>query len=82
MYGNIMYEVARQRVAERERDARAAAAAHRDRAAARGRRRKQADEIATPAIPDYADDIFAAAGDSVPAPREEMSSGRHARSGK
>jgi hypothetical protein len=83
MNGNAMYEVARLRIAEQQRAAREAGEARGRRAAARARRaRKEAPEtIATPVIPDFAEEMFAATGDTVPAPRPENPRGRHARSG-
>jgi hypothetical protein len=81
MYGNAMYEVARQRVAEQQRDARTARQAREQRAALRASRRakKEAREaIATPVIPDFAHEMFGPARDAVPAPREEAGRGRHA----
>jgi len=81
MYGNAMYEVARQRVAEQQRDARQAREAREQRAALRASRRakKEARQaIATPVIPDFAHEMFDAAGDAVPAPRHEARRGRHA----
>jgi hypothetical protein len=73
MNGNLMYEMTRQRIAEQQRAVQRAAEAHERRAAARGRRGKAeaSGEIATPAIPDFADDMFGAARDAVPVPREE-----------
>jgi hypothetical protein len=81
MNGNVMYEVAKlrmadmQRAAQRSRDARVA------RSAARGRRARATalETVATPVIPDFAEEMFAMTGDAVPAPRQEH--GRHARSG-
>jgi hypothetical protein len=83
MNGNSMYEMAKQRMAERQRAAQQAGEARLLRAAARGRRaRKEATEaVATPVIPDFAEEMFDAARDSVPAPRQEATRGRHARSG-
>ena len=68
MYGYLMYETAKQRMAEQQR---AAQRVREARAAARGRRaRKEAPEaVATPVIPDFADEMFEAARDAVPAPR-------------
>lgn len=81
----MMYEVARQLIAERQRNARQAGEAYQQRAAAREQRaaarrsRKRAREIvAAPVIPDYAHEMFGAEQDAVPALREEAS-GRHAR---
>ena len=37
------------------------------------------ETVATPVIPDFAEEMFAMTGDAVPAPRQEQ--GRHARSG-
>lgn len=71
MNGNLMYEVARQRMAEQRRTAREAGEAGARRAAARrGRRaRAEAPEAAgLPAIPDFAHEMFEAARDAVPAP--------------
>ena len=80
MNGNLMYEMARQRMAERQRAAQQAGEARSLRAIARLRRSKAApaEEIATPAIPDFAAEMF----ETVPAPREEEADGRHARSGR
>jgi hypothetical protein len=79
-----MYELAKQRIAEQQRAARAAGEARSWRAAARGRRGKTeaAAAVGTPAIPDFADEMFEAARDAVPAPRQEEADGRHARSGR
>ena len=82
MNGNVMYEVAKLRIADMHRTARQARAAHDAREAARSRRaRKEAPEtVAIPVIPDFAEEMFAA-GDAVPEPRPENTRGRHARSG-
>lgn len=71
MQGNAMYEVARQRIADQQRAARQAGEARQRRAAARGRHaRKEAPEtIVTPAIPDFAEEMF-----------DNETGGRHARS--
>jgi len=83
MQGNMMYELARARIAEQERAARQAGEARRQRAEARAARRKSRQaEPAMPAIPDYADDLLDVARDAVPAPREEAPHGRPARSGR
>jgi hypothetical protein len=84
MNGNSMYEVARLRIAEQQRAAQQAGEARQRRAAARGRhaRRGAAEVVATPAIPDFADEMFDAGRDAVPAPRREDGRGRHARSGR
>ena len=82
MNGNVMYDVAKlrmadmQRAAQRSRDARVA------RESARGRRARMRalETVATPVIPDFAEEMFAA-GDAVPEPRPENTRGRHARSG-
>jgi hypothetical protein len=81
MNGNLMYEVARQRIAEQQRAARQAGEARERRAIVRGRRaRKGAQEtIAAPAIPDFAHEMFEDGQDAVPAPRQESGDGRHAR---
>lgn len=85
MNGNLMYEMARQRIAEQQRAAQRATEAHERRAAARGRRgkAKAAEEVVTPAIPDFADEMFGTARDAVPAPREEKEDvrGRRAQTG-
>ena len=81
MYGNAMYEVARQRVAEQQRAARQAGEARQQRAAARASRRAKKgtpDTITAPVIPDFAHEMFDAARDAVPAPRREHPRGRHA----
>jgi len=84
MNGNSMYEVARLRMAEQQRAARQAGEARQRRAAARGRhaRKEAAEVVATPTIPDFADEMFDAGRDAVPAPRREDGRGRHARSGR
>ena len=79
MHGYLMYEAAKQRIAEQQRAAqqvREAREARAARAAARGRRaRKEAAEaVATPVIPDFADEMFESA--------QETTRGRHARSGR
>jgi hypothetical protein len=77
MNGNLWYEVAKQRVADRQRAARQASEAREARASARARRaRDKAHETAAaPAIPDYAHEMFADLGDAVPVPRRD--GGRH-----
>jgi hypothetical protein len=72
MNGNLWYEIARQRVAERQLAARQAGEARQMRAAARERRARDRAQAATvaPAIPDYAHEMFAELGDAVPAPRQ------------
>ena len=72
MNGNVMYEVARERIADLHRAARRADEAREVRAAARSRRtRKEAAEtIITPVIPDFAEEMF-----------PEQTGGRHARAG-
>ena len=81
MNGNLMYEMARQRIAEQQRTARQASESREQRAAARGRRarKEQAAEIVAPAIPDFAHEMFETARDTVPAPRQESGRGRRAR---
>ena len=80
MNGNVMHDVAKLRIADMHRAAQQARDA---RLAARGRRARAAapETIATPVIPDFAEEMFAAAGDAVPEPRQENPRGRHARSG-
>jgi ATP/maltotriose-dependent transcriptional regulator MalT len=79
MNGNLMYEMARQRIAEQQRAARQAGEARERRAAARGRRAKAKapEAIVTPAIPDFADEMFETARDTVPAPRTNPLPGGH-----
>jgi hypothetical protein len=81
MNGNVMYEVAKLRMADMQRAARRSRDARDAREAARGRRARVTalETVATPVIPDFAEDMFAMTGDAVPAPRHEQ--GRHARSG-
>jgi hypothetical protein len=81
--GNLMYEMARQRMAEQGRSARQAGEARGRIAAALSRRgRRPRPEAATlPAIPDYAHELLAA-GDTVPAQRHEAAPGRSARTGR
>ena len=87
MNGYMMYEVAKQRMAEQHRAAeqrqaaRQAADARKARAGGRGRRGTQETTVA-PVIPDFAYQLLEAmARDAVPAPRQEATRGRHARSG-
>jgi hypothetical protein len=83
MNGNLMYEMAKSRIAEQERHAIAAGEARRQRAEARGRHRKSREaEPVAPSIPDYAEELLEVARDTVPVPREETPDGRHARSGR
>jgi hypothetical protein len=71
MHGNLMYEMARQRIAEQRRTAQRAGKAREWRAIARGRRaRDEATQAPVPpVIPDFADEMFDKR--AVPAPREE-----------
>ena len=87
MNGNLWYEVARQRAAERQQAARQAGEARQARqarATARERRaRDKAQETTVaPAIPDYAHEMFAELGDAVPASRQEDERGRQTRAGR
>jgi hypothetical protein len=78
---NAMFELARQRVAEQQRAAQQAGEARQQRAAARASRRARKtrqETIAAPAIPDFAHEMFDAAGDAVPAPRREAPGDSHA----
>jgi hypothetical protein len=86
MNGYVMYEVAKQRIAEQHRaaeqrqTARQAVAARKARTNGRGRRAKQETTVA-PVIPDFAYQLLEAiAPDAVPEPRQEATRGRHARS--
>jgi hypothetical protein len=80
MNGNLMYEMARQRIAEQQRAARQASEARGLRSG--GRRRRARDEaaetVATPAIPDYPHEMFT----TVPEPRKEAADGGRTRSGR
>jgi len=78
MNGNLWYEIARQRVADRQRDARQASTARRARAAARARRGSERAQqaAAAPVIPDYAHEMFTELGDAVPAARQGAGHGR------
>ena len=59
MNGNAMYEVVKQRIAEQQEEARRASVARQQRAAARGSRsRKENASVVTPAIPDFAHEMF------------------------
>ena len=84
MNGNLWYEVARQRVADRQRSAQQASLAREARAANRARRaRDKASEApVAPAIPDYAHEMFAELGDAVPTPRREAGDGRQTPAGR
>ena len=66
MNGNLWYEIARQRDADRQRDARQAGQARQARAARRARRaRDKAQEAAAATVvPDYAHEMFAELGDA------------------
>ena len=78
MNGNLWYEAARQRVADKQRDARQASEARQARAAARARRasdRAQESPV-TPAIPDYPHEMFAEM------PRQEAAHGRRSQSSR
>jgi hypothetical protein len=82
MNGYAVYEVARERIAQQQRDARQAGRARAQRAAARAARRAKKgarEAIATPVIPDFAHEMFDVARDAVPRPRQEAGRGRHAR---
>jgi hypothetical protein len=92
---NIMYEVARQQMAEQRRAAREAGEAQRLRAAAREARKAQRpargrhsrpgtpEEAVLPAIPDFPHELLSSAtGDTAPAPRPVPVRGRHARTGR
>lgn len=81
MNGNMMYEVAKQQIAERQRAAREAGEARARRAAARERRAKRApgQEIVVPAIPDFADQMFEVAREGV---SQQEGRRRRARSGR
>ena len=80
MNGNVMYDVARLRMADMQRAAQRARDARDARAAARARRARERALETVPVIPDFAEEMFAA-GDAVPEPRPENTRGRHARSG-
>ena len=84
MNGNLWYEVARQRAAERHQAARQAGEARQARAAARERRARDRAQQTTvaPVIPDYAHEMFAELGDAVPASRQEDERGRQTRTGR
>ena len=83
MNGNLLYEMAQQRIADHQRAARTASLARTARAAAREQRAKAtaAERIAMPVIPDFPAEMFESAQGTVPAPREEETGGRPARSG-
>lgn len=83
MHG-IMYEVARQRIADQRRAAVKDGEGRVSRAAARARRAKNkaAEPITIPAIPDYAHELLAAAArETAPAQRQDAGRGR-ARAGR
>ena len=75
MNGNLWYEVAKSRVAERQQAARQAGEARQARSARGRHARDRAQAVVTPAIPDYAHEMFPELGDAVPAPRQ--AAGRH-----
>ena len=74
MNGTLMYEMAKQRMTERNQAASRSLAVRAARDAARGRNK---DEVALPAIPDFAHELLAA----IPGSRPEDPRGRHARAG-
>ena len=87
MNSYMMYEVAKQRMAEQHRaaeqrrDARLAADARKGRANGRGRRGRQetTETTGVPVIPDFAYQLLEAmARDAVPAPRQDATHGWHA----
>jgi len=83
MNGNLMYEMAKSRIAEQQRHAIAAGEARGQRAEARGRHRKSREaESVVPSIPDYAEELLDVARSTVPEPREEVPNAGHARSGR
>jgi hypothetical protein len=84
MNGNLWYELARERTADRQRAARQAGEARQARAAARARRARDTAHETTvaPAIPDYAHEMFADLGDTVPAARPDGERGRRTRAGR
>jgi hypothetical protein len=84
MNGDLWYEVARQRAADRQRDARQAGEVREARAAARARRARDRAQQASvgPAIPDYAHEMFAELPDAVPTPRQEAGRGRRTRTSR
>ena len=84
MNGNLWYEVARQRVADRQRAARQAGLAREARAATRAQRArdKASQAPVAAAIPDYAHEMFAELGDAVPTPRREAGDGRQTPAGR
>jgi hypothetical protein len=82
MNGNVMYDVARLRVADMQRAAQRARKARDAREARRGRRARvrALETVPTPVIPDFAEEMFAATGDAVPEGSPKTTRGRHARS--
>jgi hypothetical protein len=75
MNGNLMYEVAKQRMAERHQAASRARDARAARDAARGR---NSGEVTRQAIPDFVHELLAA----IPAARPEDERGRRTRAGR
>jgi hypothetical protein len=84
MNAHLWYQIAKERSADRQRDARLAGEARVARAA--GRARRGADRarqaVVAPAIPDYAHEMFAELGDAVPASRQEAGRGRRSRTSR
>lgn len=70
MNGNVMYEVARQRIAEQQRAARQASEERQRRAIAHSRHagKEKQETVVAPAIPDFADEMFDPARGAAPAP--------------
>jgi hypothetical protein len=85
MNGNIMYEITRQRIADRQRATAAAAEARKQAKTARRRnaRTAAAKPAVLPAIPDFAHQLLdGATQDAVPAQRPEAGRGRDARTSR
>jgi hypothetical protein len=84
MNGNLWYEVAKQRAAERQQAARQAGQVRAARAAARAARAagRAQRAVVAPAIPDYAHEMFEGVRDAVPAPRQQDGRGRHTRASR
>jgi hypothetical protein len=82
MNGNLMYEMARQRIAEQQRAAQRPGKERREAGRGRRARAKGPEAVAAPVIPDFAHEMFDVPADTVPAPREESARGRRARTNR
>jgi hypothetical protein len=83
MYGHLMYEIAKQRIADQQRAAQQAHEAREARAQrTAARKRGRQETVIAPAIPDFAHEMFDVTREAIPAPRQEDAGGRRAGSNR